>query len=92
MNIEQLLAKDDADRAALAATYYALCDARDAVNAEVAPVQELLDEACAKTQAAQAEEAALAAQIEMIWGPHWFALKKRIADIARVLGKIPPRA
>lgn len=87
--IDSLLAKDDATRAALTATYRELCAARDEVNAKVAPVQERLDVAILKTAAARAEELALAAEIEALWGPRWLELKRRIAEIARSLGKIP---
>lgn len=89
--IEQLLAQDSDERAKMLATYYSLCDARDAVNARVAPLQAELDAACARTQAAREEELRLAAQIESEWGPHWVALKKRIGELARILVKIPPR-
>lgn len=90
--IEQLLAADHDSRAQMAATYHALCDARDAVNAQVAPLQAQLDAACIRTQEARAAEMALAAEIERAWGPSWLALKRRIAELARALGKIPPRA
>ena len=89
--IEQLLAQDGAERATLLQTYSALCHARDEVNARVAPLQAELDAACARTQAAQAEELRIAAQIEAEWGPHWPALKKRIGELARTLVKVPPR-
>lgn len=89
--IEQLLAQDGAERAKMLETYYALCDARDEVNARVAPLQAELDAACARTQAARAEELRIAAQIEAEWGPHWVALKKRIGELARTLVKVPPR-
>lgn len=90
--IEELLKQDASDRAKMVQTYYALCDARDEVNARVAPVQAELDAAIAKTQAARAEELKLAAQIDALWGPNWIPLKKRIAELARILVKIPPRA
>lgn len=90
-NIEQLLAADNDDRAKMLATYYALCDARDEVNARVAPLQAQLDEAVAKTQAARAEELRIAAEIDATWGPTWVPLKKRIGELARILIKIPPR-
>jgi uncharacterized coiled-coil DUF342 family protein len=76
----------------MAALYHALCDARDEVNARVAPLQAELDKACARTQEARQVEMALAAEIERTWGPSWPALKRRIANLARMLGKISPRA
>lgn len=90
-DIEQLLAEDHDERAKMAATYHKLCEARDAVNARVQPLQQQLDAACAATQAARAEELRLAGAIEAEWGPHWLALKRRIAELARSLGKIPPK-
>lgn len=90
--IEKLLSQDSDERAKMAATYHALCDARDAVNAKVAPLQQQLDAAIVATQAAQAEELRIAGEIEAVWGPNWLPLKKRIAELARALGKIPPRA
>ncbi len=89
--IEKLLSQDSDERAKMAATYHDLCDARDAVNAKVAPLQQQLDAAIAATQAARAEELRIAGEIEAAWGPHWLALKHRIASLARALGKIPPR-
>ena len=79
-------------RGKLLEQYFTLCDARDAVYAKAAPVQAELDKAIAATQACQATEAALAREIESIWGPNWVAMKKEIAQLAAVLGKIPPRA
>jgi len=90
--IEQLLSQDSDERAKMAATYHALCDARDAAYERAAPLQQQLDAAIAATQAAQAEELRLAAEIEAVWGPHWSQLKRRIAELARSLVKIPPRA
>lgn len=78
-------------RAQMAETYHALCDQRDAAYAKAAPVQAELDKAITATQACQATELALAKQIEDIWGPDHFALKKEIGRLAAALGKIPPR-
>lgn len=81
----------DKYKAALVAKYYELCDQRDAVYAKARPVESALAAQSAVVQAEQAKEAALAAEVEAIWGPNWIALKKEIADIARTLVKIPPR-
>lgn len=78
-------------RGKLLASYYALCDQRDAVKAAAAPVEAALAEAIVKTQEAQAVEADLAKQVEAIWGPDWLVLKKEIAELAKSLGKIPHR-
>lgn len=76
----------------LAARYYELCDQRDAVNAESAPIQEKLDAANAKVQKAQAEATALAAQIQALrGGQKWLDLKKEIGTIANALRRIPAR-
>lgn len=90
-SIQELLARAGNYREQLAAEYYQLTDARDAVYEKAKPVEEKLAAACLRTEAAKAEELKLAAEVEAIWGPDWIALKKRIADIARVLIRIPPR-
>lgn len=89
--IKAALASGATQRAALIATYYKLCDARDAVYAEAAPIEAQLAAASAKVIAAQAEEAKLAREVEAAWGPEWLALKKEIASLAKALGKIPAR-
>lgn len=79
-------------RGKLLEQYYSLCDARDAVYAKAKPAEEALAAAVARTQECQAAENAAAREVEAIWGPNWLALKKEIAQLAAVLGKIPPRA
>lgn len=72
--------------------YLDLVDQRDAVNAQVAPLQEQLDAANEKVNAAQAEALALAAQIDELRGREkWIELKKEIALLSRALPKLPVR-
>lgn len=74
------------------ARYYALCDARDQVNALNAPLEAELDQLVAVAEEARVKAEAIAAQIDANrGGEKWIALKKEIAFIARGLGKIPPR-
>lgn len=89
MSIAELLAKDAADQSATLVKYRELCKARDAAYAKAAPIQKKLDEQIAITQASQAKELELAAQIEAAWGPDWVKLKKRIAELARILVRVP---
>lgn len=81
------------DDKTLAKTYYDLCDLRDKVNAEVAPVQSALDVANAEVEAAQKRAAELAAKIDAIrGGAEWLVLKKKIANIARYFApRVPSR-
>lgn len=75
------------------ARYYALCDARDQVNAVNAPLEEALAVQVAIAEEARVKAEALAAQIDANrGGAKWLALKKEIAFIARGLGRIPPRS
>lgn len=92
ISLQEVLAKSDAERERLAAEYHELCAARDAVLKKAEPVEKKLAAAVFETAKAREKEMALAAEVEAIWGPNWLALKKRIADIARTLGKIPPKA
>lgn len=74
------------------ARYYALCDARDQVNALNAPLEEALAEQVAIAEMTRVKAAEIAARIDANrGGEKWIALKKEIAFIARGLGKIPPR-
>jgi uncharacterized coiled-coil DUF342 family protein len=73
-------------------TYKELCAKRDAVNAEVAPLQAKLAEANARAQEAQAEANALAMEIqEKRGGEQWLFLKKEIRMLADAL-KTKPKA
>jgi uncharacterized coiled-coil DUF342 family protein len=70
----------------MGARYAELCALRDALNAEAAPLQAQLDEANTRCEAARAEAAALAEQIEQVWGKEkWIALKKEIGVLAKAL-------
>ncbi len=70
----------------MAERYAELCALRDAVNAEVAPIQAELDAANARCEAARLEAAALAAKIDDLWGREkWIALKKEIGVLAKAL-------
>ncbi len=82
------------DDKTLTKTYYDLCDLRDKVNAEVAPVQVELDKANAEVEAAQLKAAELAAKIDAIrGGAEWLILKRKIANIARYFApRVPARA
>lgn len=74
------------------ARYYALCDARDKVNAVNAPLEAALAEQVAIAEVARVKAAEIAARIDANrGGAKWIALKKEIAFIARGLGRIPPR-
>lgn len=80
------------NRNELLARYHELCAQRDATYAKSAPVQAQLDAANAECDAARLKAARLSAEIDAIWGgAAWLDMKKEIADIARFLGKIPPR-
>lgn len=71
-------------------TYKALCKKRDAVNAEIAPLQAKLAVANERAQKAQAEANALAAEIqEKRGGESWLFLKKEIRMLADALKKAP---
>lgn len=90
-DIQNALSASNELRGKLVDAYYALCDQRDATYAKAAPVEAELAKASAAVQAAQAVESDLACQVEAIWGPDWLALKREIANLARSLGRIPPR-
>lgn len=61
------------------AKYEALCDERDAINAKVEPIQVKLDAANTEAEAARVKAAALADEIEELWGADWLKLKKSIS-------------
>lgn len=72
--------------------YFQLCDQRDAVNAQTAPLQAQLDAANAAAIEAQAKANAIAEQINTLRGGRdWLELKTEIAQLTRALGTIPPR-
>lgn len=77
----------------LAARYYELCDQRDAVNAQIDPIQKELDAANLRVEAAQAEAQKLADRIQALrGGQKWLDLKKEIGQLANAMRKIPQRA
>ena len=78
-------------RAQMIGMYYQLCDQRDSVYAQSAPIEKQLADASLRVQEAKAVETALAEQVEAIWGPNWFDLKREISRLAAALGRIPPR-
>jgi hypothetical protein len=78
--------------AQVVARYYTLCDERDAVYERAKPVEERLAEASARVIAAQTEEAALAREVEAIWGSGHLARKKEIGQIAQAFIRVPKRA
>lgn len=78
-------------RSKMLGMYYQLCDQRDAVYAKAAPIEAQLAEASLRVQDAKAVETALAEQVEAIWGPNWFDLKREISRLAASIGRIPPR-
>lgn len=90
--IAELLATDQADRQLQLEKYYAMCDARDEVLKVIAPLQADLDVLNAQAEEARVKAMAKAAEIEVAWGPDWVTLKRRIGEMAKVLGKVPPRA
>lgn len=70
----------------MAERYAELCALRDSVNAAAAPIQAKLDEANARAEQARLEAAALASQIDDLWGREkWVALKKEIGVLAKAL-------
>lgn len=70
----------------LKARYKQLCDKRDAVNAEIAPLQAELKAANDEAQAAQNRANAIAAEIQKRrGGREWLDLKKEIAALADAL-------
>jgi predicted nuclease with TOPRIM domain len=76
----------------LLARYYELCDKRDAVNAEVAPHQQQLDEINAEIARLQELAINKKGDIEALRdGPAWLDLKSEIVRIAAVLRFIPAR-
>lgn len=80
------------DREQMAARYHELCDQRDAVNQQIAPLQAELEKANAEAIAAQERANAIKARIEQArGGAKWLELKKEIADIARFFGRVPAR-
>lgn len=72
--------------------YYDLCDVRDKVYEHAKEAEKHLAEANTKVIAAQEEAIKWAKVVEDVWGPNWIAFKKEIADLAKLLGRIPPRA
>lgn len=75
-----------------ATRYFELTDRRDAINAQIAPLQAQLDAANAVAIEAQANANAIAAEINTIRGGRdWLDLKTEIAQLTRALGKIPAR-
>lgn len=70
----------------LKARYKELCDTRDRVNAEIAPLQAELKAANDEAQAAQNRANAIAKQIsDARGGQKWLDLKKEIAALADAL-------
>ena len=70
----------------LKARYKQLCDKRDAVNAEIAPLQAELKAANDEAQVAQNRANAIAAEIQKRrGGREWLDLKKEIAALADAL-------
>lgn len=74
----------------LKARYAELCARRDSVNQQIAPLQEKLDAANARAQAANSEAYELALEISRVRGGQaWIDLKKEIAVLANALsGKL----
>lgn len=72
--------------------YYALCDVRDETYAKVKPLRAELELLNAQVQLAQDKANAKALEISnALGGKDWLTLKKEIAQLARSLGRIPPR-
>ena len=78
-----------AERRAKAVRYYELCDLRDAVYAQVQPLEDELAGLNAQIEQLQIRAREVAAQIEAGWGPNWLALKKEIANLGGDLGRPP---
>lgn len=79
------------DKVKLARRYYALCDLRDATYKDAEPLEKALEKANLEAERARLKAEEIAKQVEAVWGPNWFALKREIAEIAGILRKIPPR-
>lgn len=72
--------------------YYAMCDLRDATYEKVKPLRAELESLNSQVLLAQEKANAKAAEISAaLGGKDWVALKKEIAQLARSLGRIPPR-
>ena len=73
---------------AVRARYAALCALRDGANKKAGDLQAKLTAANARSETARREAAEYAAQIRNIRGGQeaWFALKKEIGQLARLLG------
>lgn len=73
---------------AVRARYAQLCALRDAANKKAESVQKKLDQANERAETARREATQFAAEIQNIrgGGEAWLALKREIAQLARILG------
>lgn len=73
--------------------YYQLCDKRDAVNKQIQPIKDKIAKLNSEIVSRQAEQIKLVEELNLKrGGTEWLELKKEIAQIARFLVRIPPRA
>lgn len=90
-DVTALIRKTAGDTSALdsvRARYVQLCALRDGANKKAGDLKAKLDAANTRSETARREAAEYAAQIQNIRGgtKAWFALKKEIGQLARLLG------